>query len=656
MNSMRRLLPILLLALSACSNHEPRPAQSDAGVDASADSLGCVPGLTNCGGVCYDLANDPTHCGTCDGVCGNDETCSDGVCQCADALERCGLSCVDPLTDPLNCGACGNTCGDEQSCQEGACVVRCDEGLTACGGQCVDTATDMVHCGGCDLPCAAGENEDAACIDGGCDILCAEDWYDLDGADGCEYFCAPDVPGVEVCDGEDNDCNGETDEDDPDYTPVDCPLQHGVCTGAVVACADGAPAECDAAAYEAVAGDRPYDPDFETWCDGIDNNCSGLADESCCDPADLPVPIPEAERPLGWDGYFDGGLLPVEGSPTPMAILTSLGTVGEETRNVVSIGFFDGRGGHARLVQIANEDLAFDADFTDVLEALWNDGLVLYTKFGGEGPVVRSTYDLDGVETSSVEVEGLNELGTTLELRGRVLDDGAELLLARVSGAGGQVAVVFEAVDGIGGRSQPVTLPVPTVRLVDVLPVGDRRVACTERSSAAPESVRCVVLDGSFVPGVETGVEAVLPPEGRPRFAETDDGWLIYLSDNSRSAAVRLTVDVDGTIAATDTAIRLVQGNVLTGRLPTGEPAALTGEERFDVDPPAFETTLLKPESGGSIIASYSAPGGAPYGFLYGDEATFVTFLAIGGIDEETPFGRVYAFRLSQDGAALCLD
>ena len=655
MTTLRRLMPLALVALLACSDHEPRPANTDAGTDNGDDALGCVSGLTNCSGVCYDLSSDPTRCGTCDGICAESETCSDGVCQCADGLERCGLSCVDPISDATNCGACGVSCGSEQVCQDGECLIRCDAGLTACGGSCVDTATNMTHCGGCDLPCVAGENEDAECIDGGCDIICADDWYDLDGADGCEYFCSPAAPGDEVCDGEDNDCNGTIDELDPDYVPVECPLQQGVCTGAVFDCVDGVPATCDDATYEAGAGGLPYDPAFETWCDGIDNNCSGLADESCCSPADMPVQIPEAERPLGWDGYIDGDLLPVEGAPTPIAIIQSLGSVGEETRSVVSIGFFDGRGGHARLVQIANEDLAFRADFTDVLEALWNDGLVLYTKLGEDGPVVRATYDLDGVETSSGEVEGLNELGSTLEMRGRVLEDGSELILARVSGAS-HVPVVAEVRDGTVERSVAVSVTDAGLRLVDVVESSGGHIACFQRESLAPNALRCVPLDGSFAVGEEVRIEAVLPPEGRPRFARTDDGWLIYLSNNARSAAVRLAVSETGEVTATDTAIRLVQGNVLTGRLPTGEPAALTGEERFDVDPPVFETTLLKPESGGSIVASYAAPGGAPFGFIYGDEATFLTFQALGGIDEERPFVRALAFRLSQDGEALCLE
>ncbi|MFT6400235.1 MAG: hypothetical protein ACJAYU_005005 [Bradymonadia bacterium] len=130
---------------------------------------------------------------------------------------------------------------------------------------------------------------------------------------------------------------------------------------------------------------------------------------------------------------------------------------------------------------------------------------------------------------------------------------------------------------------------------------------------------------------------------------------MIYLTDSSRAAAVRVEVDESATITATATAIRVVEGNILTGSLPTGEPAALIAEEHFDVDPPVYETTLIKPESGGAVVASYAAPGAVPHGFIYGDEATFVTVMSLGEVDGET-FGRAYAFRLSQDGAALCLD
>lgn len=97
----------------------------------------------------------------------------------------------------------------------------------------------------------------------------------------------------ESCDGIDNDCDcsadsngdgvvcGAGDENvDEELPSKPCRLQAGVCTGAEVACVDGAYADCGEAGvygdlYEAV----------ETTCDGLDNDCNGTADAGCeCQP------------------------------------------------------------------------------------------------------------------------------------------------------------------------------------------------------------------------------------------------------------------------------------------------------------------------------------------------------------------------------------
>ena len=145
-------------------------------------------------------------------------------------------------------------------------------------------------------------------------------WVDQNGdpADGCEYACTPNGP--EVCDGVDNDCNGLIDNDDPglvypvELLPADRRMRQGtggrrapglrrpaptfpVCTippGAPPATAPSwicnYPATVELAAPNQIVAQ-------ESWCDGLDNDCNGVADDpyrarlggSCADPGSTAV-------------------------------------------------------------------------------------------------------------------------------------------------------------------------------------------------------------------------------------------------------------------------------------------------------------------------------------------------------------------------------
>lgn len=107
-------------------------------------------------------------------------------------------------------------------------------------------------------------------------------WVDCDGdgfatAQGdCDDGQKSVFPGAaELCNGQDDDCDSQTDEDLA--APAGTCLEQGVCAGAA---SDGGPvAKC--AGAKGFVCDYPfgYEPVAETLCDNHDNDCDGQTDE-----------------------------------------------------------------------------------------------------------------------------------------------------------------------------------------------------------------------------------------------------------------------------------------------------------------------------------------------------------------------------------------
>ena len=83
----------------------------------------CPSGLANCAGVCRDLLNDNTNCGTCGTVCAAGRVCSAAACtlSCQSGLTNCGGVCTNLLTDNANCGTCGTVCEAGKGCVNSVC-------------------------------------------------------------------------------------------------------------------------------------------------------------------------------------------------------------------------------------------------------------------------------------------------------------------------------------------------------------------------------------------------------------------------------------------------------------------------------------------------------------------------------------------------------
>ena len=77
-------------------------------------------------------------------------------------------------------------------------------------------------------------------------------------------------PGGEVCDAEDNDCDGVTDEGNPGGGSACATGLDGVCSAGTVCCSGGTPV-CE----------QNIEAQPETCGDDLDNDCDGVVDNGC---------------------------------------------------------------------------------------------------------------------------------------------------------------------------------------------------------------------------------------------------------------------------------------------------------------------------------------------------------------------------------------
>ena len=200
------------------------------------------PGTETCNGLdddCNGTPDDsPTDVG---GVCFPAD-CPGDVCQglCRPGTTVCTLG-------RIVCG--GNV--------QGAVPEVCDGQDNDCDGTAdngFDKQNDVHNCGACGNDCTIltqhpeSTNAWPYCQAGACQRTCKAGWSDADDdydgvgvMNGCEFACP--APGPEVCDGIDNDCDGEVDLADADLQiPANFCHQDGACDGAVPVCRVWGPA------------------------------------------------------------------------------------------------------------------------------------------------------------------------------------------------------------------------------------------------------------------------------------------------------------------------------------------------------------------------------------------------------------------------------
>jgi MYXO-CTERM domain-containing protein len=235
----------------------------------------------------FDFSSDENHCGRCGQVCTffrvSTATCESGVCT------------FDPAT------GCVPGYVDANGIQSDGCEVECTpspSGVEECNGlddDCngvvddgFDLDTDVTNCGRCGRVCSF-PHATPRCSAGTCSFDPATDcepgYSDRDGVqlNGCEYPCTPTADPTEICDGIDNDCDGRVDGVTADAGGSCNAAPGGVATGA---CTDTGVLTC--VGGRLICAGAP-EPTVER-CNGIDDDCDGVVDDSPVDVGRVCLP------------------------------------------------------------------------------------------------------------------------------------------------------------------------------------------------------------------------------------------------------------------------------------------------------------------------------------------------------------------------------
>jgi uncharacterized repeat protein (TIGR01451 family)/MYXO-CTERM domain-containing protein len=233
------------------------PANGSASCESGTCTIGsCDSGFSDCNGLSSDGCEyddsgfdaDMNNCGGCGQACSANNgsvSCESGACTVG--------SCDSGFSD------CNGLSSD------------------GCEYDDSDYETDADNCGGCGQACAAANGE-ATCMAANCSIVdCDAGFLDLDGdpANGCEFACTVTGDDESTCDGVDDDCDGVVDED---YEPGVCGV--GACV-ASSKCVNGEEScEPTAPATESSTNPATCVDDVDNDCDGVSDESEPDCSES----------------------------------------------------------------------------------------------------------------------------------------------------------------------------------------------------------------------------------------------------------------------------------------------------------------------------------------------------------------------------------------
>ena len=268
----------------------------------------CDGADNNCSGSIdesFNLTSSPLHCGACNYRCSDYipnavSTCKSSVCVVVSCLP--GFYDLDPMQPGCEY-ACTPQNGGVKTCGS---LVDNDCNGTVDASE-FDVQSNPINCGDCGHNCEVykpfgTQLLSPECVTGSCRFECLPNYYDRDGdlptlgeaSNGCKSYCEVTSP-TELCDGEDNDCNGLVDEGFNLQTDAancgacgrSCEALKGANT-VVTGCAAGTCQFACAVGFVDLNGDLAFGSagngcecqvSAEVCGDGLDNDCNGVVDE-----------------------------------------------------------------------------------------------------------------------------------------------------------------------------------------------------------------------------------------------------------------------------------------------------------------------------------------------------------------------------------------